>query len=100
MILDGRRVAQKVLGEVQAGVERLRAEVGVTPMLAVVLGGEFAPSKIYVANKKKAAATVGVATRDYAYPTGLTQPELLTLLRTLNAVVDLHGILLHLPPPE
>src|SRR2546430_17740168 len=64
MILDGRRVAQKVLGEVQAGVERLRAEVGVTPMLAVVLVGDFAPSKIYVANKKKAAEAVGVATRD------------------------------------
>src|SRR2546425_1156128 len=61
MILDGRRVAQKVLGEVQAGVERLRAEVGVTPMLAVVLVGDFAPSKIYVANKKKAAATLGGA---------------------------------------
>src|SRR5438876_3214053 len=100
MILDGRRVAQKVLGEVQAGVERLRAEVGVTPMLAVVLVGDFAPSKIYVANKKKAAATVGVATRDYVYPTGLTQRELLTLLRTLNAEDDVHGILLQLPLVE
>jgi len=100
MILDGRRVAQKVLGEVQAGVERLRAEVGVTPMLAVVLVGDFAPSKIYVANKKKAAEAVGVATRDYVYPTGLTQRELLTLLRTLNAEDDVHGILLQLPLVE
>src|SRR5947208_13560868 len=100
MILDGRRVAQKVLDEVQAGVERLRAEVGVTPMLAVVLVGDFAPSKIYVANKKKAAAAVGVATRDYVYPAGLTQRELLTLLRTLNAEDDVHGILLQLPLVE
>src|SRR2546428_492199 len=100
MILDGRRVAQKVLGEVQAGVERLRAEVGVTPMLAVVLVGDFAPSKIYVANKKKAAEAVGVATRDYVYPAGLTQRELLTLLRTLNAEDDVHGILLQLPLVE
>src|SRR6059058_3324666 len=99
MILDGRRVAQKVLDEVQAGVERLRAEVGVTPMLAVVLVGDFAPSKIYVANKK-AAAAVGVATRDYVYPAGLTQRELLTLLRTLNAEDDVHGILLQLPLVE
>src|SRR5438093_3112932 len=100
MILDGRRVAQKVLDEVQAGVERLRAEVGVTPMLAVVLVGDFAPSKIYVANKKKAAEAVGVATRDYVYPAGLTQRELVTLLRTLNAEADVHGILLQLPLVE
>src|SRR5256885_9228131 len=100
MILDGRRVAQKVLGEVQAGVERLRAEGGVTPMLAVVLVGDFAPSKIYVANKKKAAEAVGVATPDYVYPAGLTQRELLTLLRTLNAEDDVHGILLQLPLVE
>src|SRR5207245_1818830 len=87
MILDGRRVAQKVLVEVQAGVERLRAEVGVTPMLAVVLVGDFAPSKIYVANKKKAAEAVGGATRDYVYPAGLSQRELLTLPRTRHATV-------------
>src|SRR5438034_5282588 len=30
----------KVLGEVKAGVERLRGETGVAPMLAVVLVGE------------------------------------------------------------
>src|SRR5947209_1193601 len=100
MILDGRRVAQKVLDEVQAGVERLRAEVGVTPMLAVVLVGDFAPSKTYAPNEKKAAAAVGVATRDYVYPAGLSQRELLTLLRTLNAEDDVHGILLQLPLVE
>ena len=39
--------------------------------------------KIYVTNKKRAAESVGIATRDYVYPAGLTQHELLTLLRDL-----------------
>jgi len=97
MILDGRSVAQKVLAEVKAGVERLRAETGAAPMLAVVLVGDFAPSKIYVANKMKASDAVGIATRDHVYPAGLTQQELLALLATLNADRAVHAILLQLP---
>ena len=97
MILDGKSVAQKVLAEVKAGVDRLRAETGVTPMLAVVLVGDFAPSKIYVANKKRAAEAVGIATRDFIYPAGRSQHELVTLLQTLNVEDEVHGILLQLP---
>jgi methylenetetrahydrofolate dehydrogenase (NADP+)/methenyltetrahydrofolate cyclohydrolase len=97
VILDGRSVAQKVLAEVKTGVERLRAETGVTPTLAVVLVGDFAPSKIYVANKMKASDAVGIATRDFVYPAGLTQHELVTLLRSLNLAADVHGVLLQLP---
>ncbi len=97
MILDGKAVAQKVLGEVGAGVERLRAETGVTPTLAVVLVGDFAPSKVYVAAKLKAGASVGIATRDHLFPAGLTQAELRALLASLNADRGVHGILLQLP---
>ena len=100
MILDGRSVAQKVLGEVKAGVERLRGETGVAPMLAVVLVGDFAPSKIYVANKKKASDAVGIATRDHLHPDGLTRAELTALLGSLNADRAVHGILLQLPLPK
>ncbi len=99
MILDGRAVAQRVLGEVKAGVDRLRAETGTVPMLAVVLVGDFAPSKIYVANKMKASDAVGIATRDHVFPDGLTQPELLARLGALNADPAVHGILLQLPLP-
>lgn len=100
MILDGRTVSQKVLGEVRAGVERLRAARGVTPTLAVVLVGDFAPSKIYVANKKKAAESVGIASRDHVHPGGLAQDELMALLSRLNADPEVHGILLQLPLPK
>jgi methylenetetrahydrofolate dehydrogenase (NADP+)/methenyltetrahydrofolate cyclohydrolase len=99
LILDGRTVAQKVLAEVRAGVERLRAATGVAPTLAVVLVGDFAPSKIYVANKKKAAESVGIASRDLVYPQGLGQDALLRALDDLNADPAVHGILLQLPLP-
>lgn len=100
MILDGKLVSQKVLGEVREGVARLRERTGVTPMLAVVLVGDFAPSRIYVANKKKAADQVGIASRDHVHPEGLSRTALLDLLAGLNADPAVHGILLQLPLPE
>ena len=99
-ILDGKVVAQKVLAEVKAGVSALKDRSGVTPTLAVVLVGDFAPSKIYIANKKKMAAEAGIASRDFLYPRGLSQPELLALLSRLNADPAIHGVLLQLPLPQ
>ncbi len=98
-LLDGKAVAQRVLAEVASGVRALRAATGATPTLAVVLVGDFAPSKIYIANKKKAADGVGIASRDFVYPAGLTQAELTTLLTSLNTDPAVHGILLQLPLP-
>jgi methylenetetrahydrofolate dehydrogenase (NADP+) / methenyltetrahydrofolate cyclohydrolase len=99
LILDGKVVAQKVLDEVRAGVARLRDATQVVPKLAVVLVGDFAPSKIYVANKKKAADSVGIAAEDHLHPEGLDRTGLLALLGRLNADPRVHGILLQLPLP-
>ena len=99
-ILDGKLVAQKVLAAVKAGVAALKDRSGVTPTLAVVLVGDFPPSKVYVANKKRMAAEVGIASRDFLYPEGLSQPDLLVLLKRLNADPAIHGILLQLPLPQ
>jgi methylenetetrahydrofolate dehydrogenase (NADP+) / methenyltetrahydrofolate cyclohydrolase len=99
LILDGKVVAQKVLDEVRAGAARFRDATRVAPTLAVVLVGDFAPSKIYVANKKKAADSVGIAAEDHLHPEGLDRTELLVLLGRLNADPRIHGILLQLPLP-
>jgi len=99
LTLDGKVVAQKVLDDVRAGVARLKERSGVVPTLAVVLVGEFAPSKVYVANKKRAADTVGIASEDHIHPEGLDRAALLALLRRLNADPKVHAILLQLPLP-
>ena len=99
MTLDGKVVAQKVLDEVRTGVARLKDRTGTVPTLAVVLVGDFAPSKVYVASKKRAADTVGIASQDHIHHAGLERTALLALLRKLNADPGVHGILLQLPLP-
>jgi len=100
VILHGKPVADAVLNGVRAGVAALRARTGTAPTLAVVLVGDFAPSRVYVANKKRAADGVGIASRDFLHPEGLSQSELLGLLRSLNEDPAIHGILLQLPLPR
>jgi methylenetetrahydrofolate dehydrogenase (NADP+) / methenyltetrahydrofolate cyclohydrolase len=98
-ILDGKTVAASVLAGVRTGVQTFSRRTGVTPTLAVVLVGDFPPSKIYVRNKKKAADEAGIASRDYLFPEGCTQDTLQDTLREINADPSIHGILLQLPLP-
>jgi methylenetetrahydrofolate dehydrogenase (NADP+)/methenyltetrahydrofolate cyclohydrolase len=99
-ILEGRPVAAKVLAEVKAGVAALTANTGIQPTLAVVLVGEDPASQIYVRNKKRAADDVGIASRDFLFPAGCSQAELIETIRTINADPSVHGILLQLPLPK
>ena len=98
-ILDGKTVAAKVLAEVRAGVATLRGATGAGPTLAVILVGDDPASQIYVRNKKRTADDVGIGSRDFLFPAGCTQAELLDTLRGVNADPAVHGILLQLPLP-
>jgi methylenetetrahydrofolate dehydrogenase (NADP+)/methenyltetrahydrofolate cyclohydrolase len=100
LILDGKVVAQKVLDDVRAGVERLRLSSGVVPGLAVVLVGADPASAVYVRNKKKMATSLGIASPDFVYPDQLKREELLGLIDQLNADPAIHGILVQLPLPN
>lgn len=99
-ILDGKAAAARVVADVRAGVESLRASTGTAPTLAVVLVGEDPPSRIYVRNKKRAADGVGIGSRDFLFPGGWSQAELLETLAGINADAAIHGILLQLPLPK
>jgi methylenetetrahydrofolate dehydrogenase (NADP+) / methenyltetrahydrofolate cyclohydrolase len=100
LILDGKAVAAKVLAEVKAGAAAYRDRTGAPPTLAVVLVGEDPASALYVRSKKKDAEEVGIASRDFLYPDGCSQTELLATLKMINADPGIHGILVQLPLPK
>jgi methylenetetrahydrofolate dehydrogenase (NADP+)/methenyltetrahydrofolate cyclohydrolase len=99
-ILDGKAVAAKVLADVKAGAAAFSRSTGVPPTLAVVLVGDFPPSKIYVRNKKRAAEEAGIVSRDYLFPQGCPRETLLATLGEINGDPSIHGVLLQLPLPE
>jgi methylenetetrahydrofolate dehydrogenase (NADP+)/methenyltetrahydrofolate cyclohydrolase len=98
-ILNGKRIAENLLDELQARV-RLRKEQGRTvPGLAVVLVGDDPASAVYVRNKRRACAHVGFRSRDCDLPASATQAQLVALIDRLNADPQVHGILVQLPLP-
>jgi len=100
LILSGKEVAAKVLAGVKANVAALREKTGAHPTLAVILVGEDPASQIYVRNKKRAADEVGITTRDFLFPQGCSQAELLETIAGINRDPAVHGILLQLPLPK
>lgn len=98
--IDGRAVSKSLLDEVAASVERHKAR-GVQPTLAVVLVGDDPASAVYVRNKGKRAAEVGIATLDHRLGAETPTAQLLTLVRQLNDDPAVDGILVQLPlPPQ
>ena len=100
LILSGREVAAKVLADVKANVAALREKTGVQPTLAVILVGDDPASQLYVRNKKRAADEVGINARDFLFPQGCSQADLLEIIAGINRDRTIHGILLQLPLPR
>ena len=98
-ILDGKRIAEDLLCGLAAQVEARLAAGKRRPGLAVVLVGQDPASTVYVRNKRRAAAKVGITAHDFDLPAGTSEAELLALVDRLNADPAIHGILVQLPLP-
>ncbi|WP_255412076.1 bifunctional methylenetetrahydrofolate dehydrogenase/methenyltetrahydrofolate cyclohydrolase FolD [Desulfonatronum sp. SC1] len=100
MILDGKRTAAAMREELRREVADLAASRGLSPGLAVILVGDDPASQVYVRNKERACAEVGIVSRSLRLPGDVTQDHLEGLIRDLNADRTIHGILLQLPLPR
>lgn len=98
-IIDGKAVAAKVRNEVKTEVEVLKAK-GISPGLAVVIVGDDPASRVYVNNKKKDCAEVGINSEEYTLSAETTQVELMQLISTLNNKKEMNGILVQMPLPK
>jgi methylenetetrahydrofolate dehydrogenase (NADP+)/methenyltetrahydrofolate cyclohydrolase len=99
-ILDGKALAQTMQAELAREVSAFHAETGVRPGLAAVLVGDNHPGRLYVRNKLKACAAVGITSTVIERGDGITQEEMLGLVAELNADPAVHGILVQLPLPK
>lgn len=98
-IIDGKAVSASVRERIKNGVEILKKD-GKETGLAVIIVGNDPASKVYVNNKKKGCAEVGINSYEYALPEETTTEELLTLINKLNGDSKVDGILCQLPLPK
>lgn len=98
-LINGKEISQQIKDELKEKVSALKAQ-GRNICLAVIQVGNDPASSVYVGNKKKACAYVGIESLAYELPEETTEEELLTIIDKLNKDANVHGILCQLPLPK
>ncbi len=99
LILDGKKVSEKIRRELRSEISEASKEAGREPGLAVILVGTDPASEIYVRNKIKACDKVGIRSFSYRLAEGIRTEEIIELVSDLNAKEEVDGILIQLPLP-
>lgn len=95
-IIDGRKIADKILNDLKAKIKNMRERPG----LALVLVGDNPASEIYVSSKEKSFREVEGYCERHNLDKGIDEMELLGLVTKLNNNPKIHGILVQLPLPK
>ena len=98
-LIDGKLISKEIKDELRGEVARFKEE-GKTICLAVVQVGNDPASSVYVNNKKKACAYIGIESEAYELEEETTEEELLALVERLNQEEHVNGILVQLPLPK
>ena len=99
LLIDGKKISTEIKDELKVTVEELKKQ-GVETCLAVIQVGNDPASSIYVRNKKRACAYVGIESLSYELPEKTTEDQLVNLVKELNENDNVHGILVQLPLPK
>lgn len=99
ILIDGKKTAAEIRTELKVRAAAFEEKSGRRAGLAVVLIGEDAASQVYVRNKEKACAEVGIASYTYRLPAETTEKEAEALLSALAGDERMDGILVQLPLP-
>ncbi|MFQ5846032.1 MAG: bifunctional 5,10-methylenetetrahydrofolate dehydrogenase/5,10-methenyltetrahydrofolate cyclohydrolase [Planctomycetota bacterium] len=99
-LLSGVAAAEAIRADVARDVAALVAGGAAPPCLAAVRVGEDPASALYVRNKMRACGKAGIVAREHRLPAGVSQDDLVGLVRRLGEAADVDGILVQMPLPE
>ncbi len=97
-IIDGKAISKQIKDELKLEVAELK-EKGIQTCLAVIQVGKDPASTVYVNNKKKACAYIGIESKAFELEETITEEELISLIQKLNEDDSVNGILVQLPLP-
>ena len=97
-LLPGKPVAERVLADVSARADKLRAN-GVTPSLATILVGDDDASAGYIRIKQRQAGELGFTSPHIHLPADASQADLLAAVTEFNTDKSVHGLLVQYPVP-
>jgi 5,10-methylene-tetrahydrofolate dehydrogenase/methenyl tetrahydrofolate cyclohydrolase len=99
-LISGTHWSKVIRDELKEEIAKLVSEGRTQPKLAGIIVGDREDSKIYVRNKERACADIGMASTIHRLPGTTSNEELIELIQKLNADESVHGILVQLPLPS
>lgn len=99
-IIDGKAISAQIREQIKEDVAAFTEKHGFAPSLTVIIVGEDPASQVYVRNKHKACAQVGMNSEIISLPADTPEDELLSLIDKLNGDRTVNGILVQLPLPK
>lgn len=95
-LINGKQTA----ADIEKKLKQTIADFPSAPQLAIILVGNDEPSLIYVRNKQKAAAKIGLLSQLYHLDENISETELLKIIQQLNEDNTVNGIIVQLPLPK
>ncbi len=99
-IIDGKKTAAEIRGELKNKVGELKENTGKVPGLVTILVGENSASKVYVNMKIKACSEIGINSKLEKLEESISEEQLLQIIDSYNKNSSFHGILVQLPLPK
>lgn len=99
-LINGKEISTKTKNMIKAEIEEIRKTGKRVPKLAVILVGDNQASQVYVRNKEKACAYVGMESLRINRDANFSEEDLLKLIDELNHDESVDGILVQLPLPK
>ncbi|RKP37501.1 formate--tetrahydrofolate ligase-domain-containing protein [Dimargaris cristalligena] len=100
-VIDGKTIAADIRASIKEAIAQYQAQhPHFQPGLAIIQVGQQEDSIVYVRQKNRAAAEVGIKFQHHQLPESVTQAQLMQLIHELNHDPRVHGILIQLPIPE
>ena len=100
MIISGKELSTRLKQQMRDQVAGFPQKYGRVPHLVVILVGDNPASVSYVTGKAKASEAVGIRNTTIRKPESISEEDLLSLIRELNADDGVDGILVQLPLPK
>ncbi|OQX71253.1 hypothetical protein B6D52_02080 [Candidatus Parcubacteria bacterium 4484_255] len=96
MLLNGKKIAQKIKKRLKNNIERRK----LIPGLAIILIGKNPNSAVYVRLKQKASKNIGIKCQTFLLSSKCRQKDVLNLIEKLNNDPKTHGIIIQMPVPK
>jgi len=98
-LVDGRKIADRILNEVQSGVQELRRAGHQPNLVALQVGGDNA-SEVYVRKQRQSFADLGIQLTQLRLDATISISGVLTHIDALNSNPTVTGILITMPLPD